>query len=176
MHKFISACGCNIGRVRSNNEDNFCFNGFVLSAENCGLRDVLFASGTLDKAFCIGVFDGMGGEAFGEEASYIAAKVLKEKHAACNGTPTKVLLDACNEANDQICAEARKRAVGVIGAMEAFLRSRENETNYQYSFGPVSGDGAMRLRAECGRTLAGAIRFRCAVLIRGKLRGGHPCI
>lgn len=127
MHKFISACGCNIGRIRSNNEDNFCFNGFVLSAENCGLRDVLFASGTLDKPFCIGVFDGMGGEAFGEEASYIAANVLKEKYTNCIGAPTKVLLDTCNEANEQICAEARKRAVGVIGSTMTALWLEGNE-------------------------------------------------
>lgn len=127
MHKFISACGCNIGRIRSNNEDNFCFNGIVLQAENRGLRDVLFASGTLDKPFCAGVFDGMGGEAFGEEASCIAANALKEKYSTCIGTPETVLLDACHLANDQICAEARKRAAGVIGSTMTALWLEEND-------------------------------------------------
>jgi len=116
MYQLISACGCSIGRIRSNNEDNFCFNGIVLQAENSGLRDVLFASGTLDKPFCMGVFDGMGGEAFGEEAACIAAGVLKEKSAACAGTPEEVLLDACREANERICAETRRRGAGVMGS------------------------------------------------------------
>lgn len=116
MYKFISACGCSIGRIRENNEDNFCFNGVTLQTKNQGLRDVLFTSGTLDKPFCVGVFDGMGGEAFGEEASYIAAKVLKERSSHCMGMPEDILRDACNDANDQICAETRKRAANIIGA------------------------------------------------------------
>lgn len=77
MRKHISVCGCSIGRIRSSHEDNFYFNGIVLQMENNGLRDVLFASGTLDKPFCAGVFDGMGGEASGKAAAYIAAMALK---------------------------------------------------------------------------------------------------
>lgn len=121
MHKFISACGCSIGRIRTSNEDNFCFNGIVLQAGNSGLRDVLFASGTLETPFCVGVFDGMGGEAFGEEASCIAANVLKEKIDGCVGAPEEVLLDACSEANHRICAETRKRAAGIMGSTMAAL-------------------------------------------------------
>jgi len=67
MHKYLAACGCNIGRIRKNNEDNFYFNGIVLQAENRGLRDILFTSGTLASPFCVGVFDGMGGEALLQE-------------------------------------------------------------------------------------------------------------
>lgn len=121
MHKYLAACGCNIGRIRKNNEDNFYFNGIVLQAENRGLRDILFTSGTLASPFCVGVFDGMGGEAFGEDASYIGAKVLKEKCFGYAGDPKDVLLDACMEANAQICALARKRAAGVIGSTMAAL-------------------------------------------------------
>lgn len=127
MRKHISACGCNIGRTRNNNEDNFCFNNIVLQAENRGLRDVLFASGTLDKPFCTGIFDGMGGEAFGELASYIAATVLKERSTSCIGTPEKTLLDACNEANSLICMEARKRAVSIIGSTMTALWLEKND-------------------------------------------------
>ena len=54
MHKYLAACGCNIGRIRKNNEDNFYFNGIVLQAENRGLRDILFTSGTLASPFCVG--------------------------------------------------------------------------------------------------------------------------
>lgn len=116
MRKYLAACGCNMGRVRTNNEDNFCFNGMVLQAENRGLRDVLFSSGRLDRPFCAGVFDGMGGEAFGEEAAYLAAQTLKEKIAQPVGGAAEILLDACREANERLCAQARGRAVSVIGA------------------------------------------------------------
>lgn len=49
MHKYLAACGCNIGRIRKNNEDNFYFNGIVLQAENRGLRDILFTSGHIGQ-------------------------------------------------------------------------------------------------------------------------------
>lgn len=127
MRKHISACGCSIGRIRSNNEDNFCFNGIVLQAENNGLRDVLFASDSLDRPFCTGVFDGMGGEAFGEVASCIAATALKERSKSGLGDPEKILIDVCNEANSLICAEARKRKASVIGTTMTALWLEKND-------------------------------------------------
>lgn len=127
MHKHISACGCSIGRIRNNNEDNFCFNGIVLQAENNGLRDVLVVSGTLDKPLCVGVFDGMGGEALGEVASYIAATVLNKRSKSGLGAPEKILLDACNEANSLICVETRKRQVSIIGSTMTALWLEKND-------------------------------------------------
>lgn len=127
MHKYLAACGCNIGRIRKNNEDNFCFNSIVLQVENRGLRDILLTSGTLAGPFCVGVFDGMGGESFGEDASYIGAKVLKEKCFGYAEDPQYALMDACMEANIQICALAHKRAAGVIGSTMTALWLEGNE-------------------------------------------------
>jgi len=89
MHRFIAACGCNIGRIRRNNEDNFCFNGIVLQPENDGMKNVLFLSDSLEIPAYFAVFDGMGGEAFGEVASYIAAETLKAKLSVKDHVPER---------------------------------------------------------------------------------------
>lgn len=77
------ACGCYKGKVRSNNEDNFCFDGVCLTDADKGLPKVLTArisgeglkKGTLHG---FGIFDGMGGGDYGEVASGIAAGRMKD--------------------------------------------------------------------------------------------------
>ena len=78
----FAACGCSMGKIRANNEDNFYFNGEILPADNCALSEVLSASAPAEEGFCTAVFDGMGGEQFGELASYAAARRMKERLAA----------------------------------------------------------------------------------------------
>lgn len=73
-----AACGCNTGKIRKNNEDNFCFDGKHLEAENNGLEKTLCYQGRLKNGFCVAVFDGMGGENYGEYAAYAAAKEMKQ--------------------------------------------------------------------------------------------------
>ena len=73
-----AACGCNTGRIRKNNEDNFCFFGKYLEAENDGLKKPLCCEKKLKTRFCVAVFDGMGGENYGEDAAFAAAKEMKE--------------------------------------------------------------------------------------------------
>ncbi len=72
-----AACGCHIGKIRKNNEDNFLFNGFYLPAENQGTDDIISYSGDLQNGFHFAVFDGMGGENFGEIAAFEAAKKMQ---------------------------------------------------------------------------------------------------
>lgn len=69
-----AACGCNMGKVRSNNEDNFFFGGKYLEEINEGLPEILTVSEKLKKDTYFAVFDGMGGENYGETAAYTAAK------------------------------------------------------------------------------------------------------
>ena len=73
-----AACGCNTGKIRKNNEDNFYFDGRCLERVNDGLNDVISSSQLLTNNTCMAVFDGMGGERFGEYASYLAAEKLKQ--------------------------------------------------------------------------------------------------
>ena len=72
-----AACGCHTGNVRKNNEDNFYFNGTCLEETNKGLSHPLQMEGRLQDGFCCAVFDGMGGENFGELASYAAARQMQ---------------------------------------------------------------------------------------------------
>lgn len=73
-----AACLCNTGRVRKNNEDNFYFDGGCLEAENNGLEQPLTMVRPLLRDTFVAVFDGMGGENFGEFASYAAAECMKQ--------------------------------------------------------------------------------------------------
>jgi len=100
MINIIAACGCHTGKVRLNNEDNFYFNGSILPSQNNGTAEILSVQ-QLNSA-CFAVFDGMGGEKYGEEAAYIAAKTLDElinRHR---------LADVCDTANNRINALSLK--------------------------------------------------------------------
>ncbi len=73
-----AACGCHMGKVRKNNEDNFFFDGKCLEEKNEGLRNPVWIEDALKNGFCVAVFDGMGGEQFGECASYAAARQMQQ--------------------------------------------------------------------------------------------------
>ncbi len=79
MFSLEAACGCRIGKIRKNNEDNFLFNGRCLDAENNGLDGVLEMKQTAEPGTWLAVFDGMGGENYGEDASYAAASALQKR-------------------------------------------------------------------------------------------------
>lgn len=74
-----AACGCHIGKVRRNNEDNFFFNGKCLEAAYSGLKYPVSFEDTPKSGLCFAVFDGMGGENFGEVASYAAARRMQQE-------------------------------------------------------------------------------------------------
>lgn len=78
MHfKLDAACVSNRGLVRSNNEDNFFFNGRCMEADNKGLHNPVTMRTKAEEVF-LAVFDGMGGESYGEYASFAAASGVKE--------------------------------------------------------------------------------------------------
>ena len=116
--RITAACGCNIGRVRSNNEDNLCFNGTILPADNRGLDDPLCFSAAIAGPVHFGVFDGMGGEAYGELAAYIAAAVVRDLPKSASA---KELISALRCANVKICEDARKRNSGMMGTTAVVL-------------------------------------------------------
>ena len=68
-----AAYGTHTGRIRKNNEDNICFEGCFLEVDHgAATRQTTIQGGTGH----IAVFDGMGGENYGELASYAAAKSM----------------------------------------------------------------------------------------------------
>ena len=48
MYQISVACGCNIGKVRANNEDNIYLNGRTLEQTNRGLKGTLTSKHLLD--------------------------------------------------------------------------------------------------------------------------------
>ena len=77
-----AACGCHTGKVRRNNEDNFYFDGKCLEKINSGTKNPILIEEALKNGLCFSVFDGMGGEHFGEEASYAAARQMQQTERA----------------------------------------------------------------------------------------------
>lgn len=72
----LAACGTNTGRIRSNNEDNFFFDGRYMPEDHGATDRVLTASFPAGEGRMLAVFDGMGGENYGELASYTAAEAI----------------------------------------------------------------------------------------------------
>lgn len=126
--KLEAACGCNIGRVRINNEDNFYFDRKILPLENSGLEHTWYLKRHIFwKEETFGVFDGMGGEENGQVASFLAADSLrkycseKEKSSRpCQEFMEQVI--ACM--NDAVCLES---VGGNMGTTAAILRFQKEE-------------------------------------------------
>lgn len=77
-----AACGCNKGKIRKNNEDNFYFDGKCLEVENDGLKNPAYIETPVKRGLSYAVFDGMGGENFGEVASFVAARQMQQTERA----------------------------------------------------------------------------------------------
>ena len=113
-----AACGCHTGRVRKNNEDNFFFDGRCLEAENNGLRHPVSLTAALRRELILAVFDGMGGENFGEEASFTAASGLQSIVRRLNDyviPEKKFLTDMCETLNRAVVDKARELGTDRMG-------------------------------------------------------------
>ena len=60
----------NIGKIRTNNEDNFYFDGEIMPMYNNGTKEILFKELDNNRPICFAVFDGMGGESKGDSGRY----------------------------------------------------------------------------------------------------------
>lgn len=100
-----AACGCNIGKVRKNNEDNFFFDGKCLELENRGLHNTAYIYDTLKSGLFFAVFDGMGGENYGEVASFSAARQMQQVTRSLSDyfiSERKYLLKLTAQINDAV--------------------------------------------------------------------------
>lgn len=96
----------NIGKIRTNNEDNIYFNGEKMPMYNNGINDVIKTEIETSKPSCFGVFDGMGGESNGERASFLAIEQFEEEvKKILYEMPEQFLLRACYNMNKRICQE-----------------------------------------------------------------------
>lgn len=112
---------CSTGKIRKNNEDNFYCAGHIREDVN-SVEDAAF-SGTVDAAEneLFAVFDGMGGEACGEVASYIAANCsllfTRGKDAY-----TEYLKPLASQINVSVREETESRCLVLMGTTAAMLQ------------------------------------------------------
>ena len=125
-----AACGCDTGRVRRNNEDNFCFGIRFLPREHKGLAEIISCRFRTGRKRILGVFDGMGGEQFGEAASFAGARRLwRENLPLLNRREMsrKDLEKLVQELNNAVVKAGRALRVHRMGttlAMVCFSRDR----------------------------------------------------
>ena len=113
-----AACGCHIGKRRSNNEDNFLFDGKCLEEGNSGLHHPAILEDSLKNGATFAVFDGMGGENYGEVASYAAARQMQatQRNFADFLIPEKKYLERLTaQLNDAVLEAQQKMQTAKMG-------------------------------------------------------------
>lgn len=121
-YKIEAACGNSIGKIRSNNEDNFCFDGICLPAINNGMETTQSYESDLKKRRYVAVFDGMGGENFGEEAAFQAANFLKNRKKRFLElliSEKKYIKKICLEMNNAVLEAAKELRTSRMGTTVA---------------------------------------------------------
>ena len=108
------------GPFRQKNEDNLFIAGDILQIphEDSGILSGQFAAS--DGAWAA-VFDGVGGEAKGESASFLAARVLADAERGL--TDPAEVVSAMNRA---VCSFAKKEHIRGMGTTVAAVRFTEN--------------------------------------------------
>ena len=114
-----TACLCNTGKARKNNEDNFFFDGRCMQADNNGLKHPVTMTRTLRRELCVAVFDGMGGENFGEQASFCAADCMQHTTRKLKDyfiPERKFLNSMCMKINDAVVAKQQELCTERMGS------------------------------------------------------------
>lgn len=125
-----AACGSFIGNGRGTNEDNFYFNKKHLPANNKGLKNPLKYTGNTAEGILFAVFDGIGGEVNGEEASGTACQVFSEEFKKMDEivlSGKEFFLRACQKANDEVNRISEKKKIGTMGTTMAALYFVQDE-------------------------------------------------
>ncbi len=115
------ACVCSVGRRRRNNEDNFYCDGHIREDVN-SLDDVLLSGEvSADTNELFAVFDGMGGEACGEVASYTAAYEARA-FTQSRMEYEEYLYELAERLNEKVREETEARSLVLMGATAAMLQ------------------------------------------------------
>ena len=120
-HMIEYACVCAVGRVRRNNEDNFYCDGHL--REDIYSNDDTVLSGVVasDTNELFAVFDGMGGEACGEVASFVAASHA-ELFVRDRGSYEEYLYELAEYLNEKVTEETAARSLVLMGTTAAMLQ------------------------------------------------------
>lgn len=125
-NKVEYAVVCSTGKIRKNNEDNFYCAGHIREDVNA-VADVAY-SGKVDADLneLFAVFDGMGGEACGEVASYVAASESLQFTRAKDAYQ-EYLKPLAALINTKICEETEARSLVLMGTTAAMLQVSGDE-------------------------------------------------
>ncbi len=114
------------GNLRPENQDNFFCEGKIRDIEDL-LSDISFGGTiTSEENKMLAVFDGMGGEACGEVASYIAAKETC-RFCSENNIDDEYLVDLSSIINNSICQQRKQLDVSVMGTTSAMIQFNKRE-------------------------------------------------
>ena len=119
-----AACFSHIGKRRANHEDNFYFNGICLEEQNRGTHDPLMLEEAIRQDRFFDVFDGMGGENYGEQAAFAAAVRLQEYIAEPRRfyqSGGRYLKNLTHELNLAVVSKARELLTSRMGTTMAAL-------------------------------------------------------
>lgn len=113
-----------VGMLRQNNEDNFYLNGKY--RDNVEQKHIDINENFNIKVFLSAVFDGMGGEEYGELASLEAAKCLSEYQ---NVKFDQIVARYINQANQAVCSKMYEVNSGRMGSTLAVVQIKKNKLN-----------------------------------------------
>ena len=164
--QFISAAAnVNIGLQRKNNEDNLYFDGLYLTEET--REQPLFVEYDCgDKRQFYAVFDGMGGEEYGELASLLAAETVHKYAFNLKTRPdlkmNEMLAYCIYEMNDAVCNARSGMGSDRIGTTLAML-SIEGTNADVYNVGDsrvyLLRDKSLRQVSEDHTSVAHAVKI-----------------
>ena len=118
-YKIQYSCVCHKGNRRPYNQDNFICNEVYLTPETRE-EPIAFSGSVLSTTPTLfGVFDGMGGEAYGETASYFAASEAERSEIGKN--EVNDIHAMCFNINNKICEYAEENSLGTMGTTAAML-------------------------------------------------------
>ena len=139
---------CHQGNVRNKNQDNFWCEGKFLESDNDGLAVPLENCIDNTDTSLFAVFDGMGGEKYGEMAAYLAAKTF---NSFLSGNPKidtkKFLSDVCEKMNVEINIHIENNHTGHMGTTTAIITFNKKDIYicnvgdskiFQYSTGKLT--------------------------------------
>ncbi len=106
MFRVNAAVVSHAGRVRDNNEDNYCFFRSVFNNVKDNSK-IKHHKQNMKRIGCVGIFDGMGGFSLGDAASSIAVEAMSEVLNS-DGEMLQNLKHFCDVANNRICSEMLK--------------------------------------------------------------------
>lgn len=141
-YKIFGACDYKKGNYRDNNEDNYYFDDCYAKVDDLNLSDILTVCVENTDCESFGIFDGVGGEANGEKASYLASKCFKkykESHRVVDN------LEYVNMANSVIVGDDSAKNMATTMCLIHFQEDRVVVSNLGDSRIYLLRDGMLKM-------------------------------